>query len=112
MALMPPSDFRPPLERPASEPTLDELLGLWAARERRRSQRAREAEWRHVQEEARRTAQDEIIARKGEAQLPGFLRDDTKFGPHARAALRVEASSGRVVQAGVDTWSPAWYAPE
>jgi hypothetical protein len=112
MALMPPSDFRPPLERPASEPTLDELLGLWAARERRRSQRARDAEWRRVQEEVRRTAQGEVIARKGEAHLPGFLRDEASFGSHARAALRAEPSFGRVAQAGVDTWSPAWYVPE
>ena len=56
MALKPPSDFRPPLE-PASEPTLDELLELWTAQQRRRSQRAREAEWHRVQEETRRTAQ-------------------------------------------------------
>lgn len=112
MALMPPSDFRPPLERAASEPTLDELLDLWTAQQRRRSQRAREAEWRRVQGEARRTAQGEIIARKGEANLPGFLRDEATFGRHARAALRTEASFGRVVQAGVDTWSPAWYVQD
>ena len=96
MALMPPSDFRPPLERPAAEPTLDELLDLWTAQERRRSQRAREAEWQRVQNEARRTAQGEIIARKGEANLPGLLRDEASFGRHARAALRAEASFGRV----------------
>jgi hypothetical protein len=104
MTLMPPSDFRPPLERPAAEPTLDELLDLWTAQERRRSQRAREAEWRRVQDDARRTAQGEIIARKGEANLPASLRvvDD-----RGRQASRTGRLNRELHRAAISTRSLA-----
>lgn len=44
--------------------------------------------------------------------LPSYLRDEASFGAHARAALRAKPRSGRVVRAGVDTWSPGVYLPE
>jgi hypothetical protein len=112
MPLSPPSDFHPPAARSADEPTDEELRALWDASERRRQERARETEWRRLRETARRTAADTVVARHGVEALPSYLRDEASFGEHARASLRAAPRSGRVVRAGVDTWSPAWYLSE
>jgi len=112
MPLSPPSDFHPPADRSADEPTNEELRALWDASERRRQERARETEWRRLRDTARRTAADTVVARHGVEALPSYLRDEASFGEHARASLRAAPRSGRVVRAGVDTWSPAWYLPE
>jgi hypothetical protein len=112
MPLSPPSDFQPPSFGPRIEPTLEELRALWDEHERRRAERARAKQWLDVREAARRSAAGAVVARHGEAALPSYLREEMSFGPHARASLRAEAQSGRVVRAGVDTWSPAWYVQE
>jgi hypothetical protein len=63
MPLSPPSDFHPPADRSADEPTNEELRALWDASERRRQERARETGWRRLRETARRTAADTVVAR-------------------------------------------------
>ena len=112
MPLSPPSDFQPPTDGPQTEPTHEDLRALWDEHERRRAERARAKQWLDVRETARRSAAGAVVARHGEEALPSYLRDDVSFGPSARASLRAEARSGRVVRAGVDTWSPAWYVQE
>jgi hypothetical protein len=113
MPLRPPSDFRPPAAEPSRrQPTPEELHALWDAQERRRQERVREAEWRRVREKARRTAAGAVVAQHGTEALPSYLRDEASFGAQARASLRTKPRSGRVVRAGIDTWSPAWYLQE
>ncbi|MGB7588678.1 MAG: hypothetical protein WBM00_08220, partial [Solirubrobacterales bacterium] len=108
MSLLPPNDFRPAAERRAS-PSADELRELWERHESARRERERAAQWRRVVEEVRRDADGELRPSDGSNRLPAFLRDRA-MGPQARAALRPAPKSGRVVAAGVDTWSPCWYA--
>ena len=44
------------------------------------------------------------------AELPAYLREPCALGPDALEALRPVPRDGRVVAAGIDTWSPCWYA--
>ncbi len=108
--MRPPRDFKPALEPPA-EPTLDELLELADRERKKRAERQREQEWKWVREGARRETSGQLVGRNGGTELPGYLRDPECMGPRAIAHLRTLAKTGRVVQAGVDTWSPAWYGP-
>lgn len=109
MALRPPHDFKPPARRRTS-PTPDELRQLWERYETGRRERERAAQWRRVVEEVRRRTDGELRPSDGGSSVPSFLRDHVAFGPHAREALRPVPRRGRVVAAGVDTWSPCWYA--
>lgn len=42
--------------------------------------------------------------------LPSYLADPSCVGHFARRELRALPQTGRIAQAGIDTWSPAWYA--
>jgi hypothetical protein len=109
MALRPPNDFAPPVvEGPA--PSERELRELWERHEVRRRDRERRAEWRRVVEQVRRSPDGDLSTGIGRVGLPRYVRDVGALGPHARSALRPEPRRGRVEAAGVDTWSPCWYA--
>lgn len=105
MALRPPADFTPPVGGRA-DPSEDELLVLWRRHEAARSERECLARWRRAQELLRRDEGGEL---RGAERLPAELRETDAYGPHARAALRPVPHEGRVL-AGIDTWSPCWYA--
>ena len=107
--MKPPRDFRPPLE-PPEDPTVDELLALADQVRRNRLKRQRDDEWKRVREEVRREASGKILGRSGEGWLPAYLGDRECMGPFTLRELRSLPRRGRVAQAGVDTWSPAWYA--
>lgn len=109
MALRPPEDFAPP-SPPAREPSEAELRALWERVERARGERERERAWRRALEEVRRAEGGELRPAAGVAALAGDLADGEALGPVARAALRPAPREGRVAAAGVDTWSPCWYA--
>ena len=109
MALRPPSDFAPPIEEEAN-PSERELLELWKRQSARRRDRDRRAEWRRVVEDVRRTPDGSLSASLNSAAVPAYVGDVAVLGPQARGVLRPEARRGRVVAAGVDTWSPCWYA--
>jgi hypothetical protein len=109
MALRPPDDFCPPVES-SSAPSERELRELWERYESRRRVRDRRVEWRRVVEEVRRSSDGGLKPSEPAAPLPAYLQERSSFGPHARGALRAEARTGRVAAAGVDTWSPCWYA--
>ncbi len=109
MALQPPQDFRPST-RGRVCPSERELRELWDRRESGRRERERRAEWRRVVEEVRRCSAGGLESSRSGACLPVYLGDAGAFGPRARGALRPEARRGRVAAAGVDTWSPCWYA--
>lgn len=83
---------------------------MWERRESTRRERERAAQWREVVEEVRRRADGELRSSNGNGALPSYLEDRLALGPHARDALRPVPRRGRVVAAGVDTWSPCWYA--
>jgi hypothetical protein len=109
MALRPPADFVPPVP-PSHSPSERELRALWDRHEAARRERERAGEWRQVLEQARRGGDEELRPAAPADELPAYLRDRVALGPHARAALRPLPRSGRVVAAGVDTFSPCWYA--
>ena len=107
--LRPPVDFNPAIPRP--EPTLAELVEAWEGRERARRERERGRLWAEARDAARAGALSEMGARGIDA--PAWLRDSGVLGAKARAALPAAAKRGELVaQAGVDTWSPAWYVEE
>lgn len=108
MALRPPDDFRPPQPRSRS-PSERELRALWERQEAARRERQRAAEWRCALEDLRRGGEGRLHPAAGAGDPPASLRDGA-FGPDARAALRPVPREGRVRAAGVDTWSPCWYA--
>lgn len=105
--MKPPRDFNPPLP-PIPELTVEELIALGETERQRRFRHQREQEWAARREDTRRMASGALVA-AGD-QPPGYLSDDQAVGPFARRELRALPRSGRVVQAGIDTWSPAWYA--
>lgn len=109
MALRPPSDFTPPTA-PVASPSEHELRALWNRHEATRRQRERAGEWRHALEEARRDDDGALRPVASTGNLPAYLRDPEAVGPGAREVLRPVPRRGRVVAAGVDTWSPCWYA--
>jgi len=109
VALQPPADFAPPLPERAS-PGQTELRALWRRQEAGRRERERAREWRAVQETVRRDRGGELRAGEGRGAPPAYLRESGALGPHSRAALRPVPRRGRVLAAGVDTWSPCWYA--
>src|SRR5665811_617705 len=101
MALQPPDDFAPaaPERDPPSE---DELRALWERHEAAHAERERSARWRRATELLRREADGDLsrahgAAGGGEAEA---------CGPRSRAALRPAPAEGRVLAAGIDTWSP------
>jgi len=100
----------PPI-RASPDPTLTDLRKLWARYESRRHHRDRDREWRRVQEQVRRDPLGDLTRSPNVDSLPAYLRDAAALGPHARAALRPQPRQGRVLAAGIDTWSPCWYAP-
>lgn len=104
MALRPPSDFTPPAP-PEASPSEEELRALWRRQEEGRRERQRAAAWRRALEAVRRESGGGLRFAAGADALP-----DAAFGPAARAALRPVPRSGRIHAAGVDTWSPCWYA--
>ncbi|HEU4905527.1 MAG TPA: hypothetical protein VFT19_05365 [Solirubrobacterales bacterium] len=106
MALRPPDDFTPaaPERAPPGE---DELRALWERHEAARAERERSARWRRATELLRRDPDGDLRpARDAE----GGEEADV-CGPRSRAALRPAPAEGRVLAAGIDTWSPCWYAP-
>lgn len=109
MALRPPQDFSPPASR-SDSPSERELRELWDRHEVRCRERERKAEWRRVVEEVRRSSDGALCSTQPARPLPLYLGDSGSFGPQARGALRPEPRQGRVAAAGVDTWSPCWYA--
>jgi hypothetical protein len=106
MALRPPEDFTPATGGRAG-PSEAELLALWRRHEAARTERERLARWRRAQELLRRDPGGEL---RGAERLPAELRAPDALGPRARAALRPVPHQGRVLAAGIDTWSPCWYA--
>jgi hypothetical protein len=106
MALRPPKDFAPHRER--ASPSEAELRALWERHEANRLERQRAAQWRRALEGMRRDGQGQLRPAPGVGDPPTSLRG--AFGPDARAALRPVPRRGRVAAAGVDTWSPCWYA--
>ncbi len=109
MALRPPDDFAPPL-LDSAPPSERELRALWRRQEAARSERERRAKWRSTLERLRRDGERHPCPAAPEAGLPHYLRDPLALGPDSRAALRPVPRHGRVLAAGVDTWSPCWYA--
>lgn len=109
MALRPPDDFCPPVTS-TQLPSERELRALWDRHEERRRARERRSEWRKVVEDVRRSSDGGLKPSEAAAGLPAYLQDRSSFGSQARGALRAEARTGRVAAAGVDTWSPCWYA--
>lgn len=108
MALRPPEDFRL-APNPRRRPSDAELRAQWERDEAIRERRARAAQWRRAREGLRRDGAGELRPAAAEP-LPGHLRERLAFGPDARAALRPAPRPGGVAAAGVDTWSPCWYA--
>ena len=109
MALRPPDDFAPPpLE--SAPPSERELRALWERQEAARAERERRAKWRSTLEGVRRDGEGRLRPAVPEAGLPHYLSDRLALGPDSRAALRPLPKRGRVLAAGVDTWSPCWYA--
>jgi hypothetical protein len=109
MALRPPDDFTPST-RPASEPGPAELRRLWERHEAARRRRERAESWRDAQRLLRRDGAGGLRPAREAPPLPAYLRDRLAFGPDARATLRPVPPQGRVRAAGIDTWSPCWYA--
>lgn len=107
MTLRPPKDFTP-LRRERTSPSEAELRALWERHEANRLERQRAAQWRRALEGVRRDDQGQLRPAPGPGDPPISLRG--AFGPDARAALRPVPREGRVRAAGVDTWSPCWYA--
>ncbi|HEX3735218.1 MAG TPA: hypothetical protein VHU86_08690 [Solirubrobacterales bacterium] len=108
MALRPPSDFQPPAEAPCA-PSEAELRALWRRREDARTERHRSADWHRALDGMRRKG--DALRPVAGARLPSYLREALVYGPNSRAALRPVPRQGRVRAVGLDTWSPAWYAP-
>jgi hypothetical protein len=109
MALQPPKDFRPgTLGRP--RPSLGELWEVWERRRAREAEAERFGRWRESVDLVRRGQAGELLlGREDEDAFGGFLRGGDALGCDARGGLRRAPRSGRVVGAGVDTWSPCWY---
>jgi hypothetical protein len=109
MALRLPEDFTPAAPERA-RPSDSELRELWERQETARAERERSAEWRAAREGLRRLPGGELRPTPTADDLPAYVRDRLAFGPDARAALRPEPRQGNVIAAGIDTWSPCWYA--
>ncbi|MBK5218883.1 MAG: hypothetical protein JJE35_03730 [Thermoleophilia bacterium] len=109
MALRPPNDFSPPAA-PPRPPGEGELRALWSRHEANRRERERVGEWRHALAAARRAEDGELQPARRSASLPPYLCDLAAAGPDSRAALRPVPRPGRARGAGVDTFSPCWYA--
>lgn len=107
--MKPPRDFWPLVDPPPA-PTVEELLALHEKEHRRRACRQREREWQERREDTRRDVTGALVGREKDGRPPSYLADESAFGPFARSELRASPKSGRVLQAGSDTWSPAWYA--
>jgi hypothetical protein len=107
--IKPPRDFQPALEHSES-PTVDDLFAAWEASEATRRRRERDRAWRETEEVARRDNAGSVVPRRGVSELPACVREPERLGPHSRNVLRSLATNGRVVQAGIDTWSPCWNA--
>jgi hypothetical protein len=108
MALNPPDDFAP-VARERDPPSEAKLRALWRRHEAAREERERAAAWRRSQELLRRSPDGELRLAPGETS--GGAAGADACGPRSRAALRPVPAAGRVIAAGIDTWSPCWYAP-
>jgi len=108
MALNPPADFAPGA-RERDPPSEAELRALWKRHEAAREERERAAAWRRSQELLRRDRDGELSRAHGAEG--GGEAEANACGPRSRAALRPVPAEGRVIAAGIDTWSPCWYAP-
>ncbi len=106
MALRPPADFAP-AARERDPPSEAELLALWERTETARAERERAARWRRAQELLRRDSDGNLSPAPGERA--GKEAEAAACGPRSRAALRPLPAEGRVIAAGIDTWSPCWY---
>ncbi|HET6571865.1 MAG TPA: hypothetical protein VFG58_10310 [Solirubrobacterales bacterium] len=106
MALRPPEDFAPAAPE-CDPPGEDELRALWERHEAARAERERNARWRRATELLRREPDGALRPAHGR----GGAGEAAACGPRSRAALRPVPADGRVLAAGVDTWSPCWYAP-
>lgn len=78
------------------------------SQESARRRRERSRRWRAAQERLRREPGGGLRPVHGDAA--GQETEAERFGPRARAALRPVPPEGRVAAAGIDTWSPCWYA--
>ena len=77
---------------------------------RRRVQRQRQRAWHEFRRDMRRDAAGQLVPRAQVVRIPSYIGQDGALGPLAIREVRAAPASGRVVQAGIDTWSPAWYA--
>ena len=105
MALNPPADFAP-AARERDPPSEAELRAFWRRHEAAREERERAARWRRATELLRRDPDGQLRLAHGER---GGGEADA-CGPRSRAALRPVPAEGRIIAAGIDTWSPCWYA--
>lgn len=87
-------------------PSEDELRELWQRHEAARADRERAGRWRRAQELLRRAPDGKPQEIRGTAG-DGLAE---ACGARSRAALRPTPAQGRVLAAGIDTWSPSWYA--
>lgn len=93
-------------------PSQRELYELWLRHTEAQEERERAAEWRQTVEQVRRSSGGELAPAPSGERLPGYVSERLSLGPYARRALRPSPKSGRVMAAGVDTWSLCWYATE
>ncbi|HET7054169.1 MAG TPA: hypothetical protein VFI09_09690 [Solirubrobacterales bacterium] len=107
MALRPPADFAPAASE-RDPPSEADLRALWERHESARAARERVARWRRATEFLRRDPEGEL--RPAHDGAGGAEAEAAACGPRARAALRPTPAEGRVFAAGIDTWSPCWYA--
>lgn len=107
MALRPPDDFAP-AARQRDPPSEAELLAFWERSETARAERERAAGWRRATELLRRDTDGAL--RRAHGERSGGEAEAAACGPRARAALRPVPPADRVAAAGIDTWSPCWYA--
>jgi hypothetical protein len=111
MPLQPPRDFAP--VQPVEDwPSQRELYALWIKHVKTAASRQRESDWRRTVEHLRRAPEGELCSADPEGEVPAYVSERLELGPYARKALRPIPRTGRVMAAGVDTWSLCWYAAD